>query len=339
VPVTLKDVAKAAGVSRSAVSRTFTDGASVSFSMRQRVEKAATELGYTPNALASSLTTGRTRLIGLVANNFHNPIFLEVFDLFTRGLQERGLRPLLVNLTDETDPEQSLKMLRQYSVDGVVVASSTLPTAFAQAFRDAGMPVVHSFGRHSSTPLVHVVGIDNVECGRIAARELIARGYQRVAFMGGPEQATSTQDRLAGFVAEIESAPGVSMTHSFAQDYSFDAGRQEMLRLVKAGTEPTTEAYFCGDDVLSIGALSAISDSGFSVPDDIGVIGLNDMEMAGWENINLTTIRQPIQQIVSSSIELIVAMLDEPNRFPEARLFPSSVTERGTLRTRSGSET
>src|SRR6056300_712202 len=164
--VTLQDVAKLAGVSRSAVSRTFTAGASVSPKMRARVEQAAAELGYSPNALASSLTTGRTKLIGLVSNNFHNPIFLEVFDLFTPGLQERGLRPLLVNLTNETDPENSVRMLRQYSVDGVIVASSTLPPRFSRAFRDAGVPVVNSFGRYSSAPEVHVVGVDNVECGR-----------------------------------------------------------------------------------------------------------------------------------------------------------------------------
>ena len=86
---TLKDVAERAGVSRSAVSRTFTDGASVSEKMRAKVERAADELGYSPNALASSLTTGRTKLIGLIANNFQNPLFLEVFDRFTRGLQDR----------------------------------------------------------------------------------------------------------------------------------------------------------------------------------------------------------------------------------------------------------
>ncbi|MGI9486834.1 MAG: LacI family DNA-binding transcriptional regulator, partial [Geminicoccaceae bacterium] len=146
--VTLREVAERAGVSRSAVSRTFTEGASVSAKTRQLVEQAAQDLGYSPNALASSLTTGRTKMVGLISNNFHNPIFLEVFDLFTRGLQDRGLRPLLVNLTDETDPETSVRMLRQYSVDGVIVASSTLPLSFARAFRDAGMPVVHSFGRH-----------------------------------------------------------------------------------------------------------------------------------------------------------------------------------------------
>ena len=327
--VTLKDVAIRAGVSRSAVSRAFTDGASVSPAMREKVEKAASELGYTPNALASSLTTGRTRLIGLVSNNFHNPLFLEVFDLFTRGLQERGLRPLLVNLTDETDPANTLRMLRQYSVDGVVVASSTLPLAFAQAFRNADMPVVHSFGRHTSAPQVHVVGIDNVECGRIAARELIKREYKSVAFLGGPMMATSTQDRCEGFLSEMSLHPHIIVSHSFADAYTFEAGRAEMLRLLNA---QTAEAYFCGDDVLSIGALSAVNSAGLSVPEDIGVIGLNDMEMAGWENISLTTIRQPVTQIISASIELIMAMLEEPGRYPEARLFPCSVVERGTLR-------
>ncbi len=329
--VTLKDVAEKAGVSRSAVSRTFTNGASVSDNMRQKVERAAAQLGYTPNALASSLTTGRTRLIGLVSNNFHNPIFLEVFDLFTRGLQDRGLRPLLVNLSDEVDPASSVNMLRQYSVDGVVVASSTLPPAFSQAFKDAQIPVVHSFGRHSSSPLVHVVGIDNVECGRMAAREMVARGYTQVGFMGGPEAATSTQDRFQGFLSELGLHKDIGVSHSFAAAYSFDAGRDEMRRLLK---KKPAQAYFCGDDVLSIGALSAVQETGLLVPENIGLLGLNDMQMAGWQNIRLTTIRQPIRQIISSSIELIVAMLDEPDRYPEARLFPATVVERGTLKPR-----
>jgi len=327
--ITLKDVALRAGVSRSAVSRTFTEGASVSAKTRAKVLKAANELGYRPNALASSLTTGRTKLIGLVSDNFHNPIFLEVFDLFTQGLQQRGLRPLLVNLSHQKDREQALNLLRQYSVDGVIVASSTLPPSFAKSFLDAGMPVVNSFGRHTTSPDVHVVGIDNVECGRMAARTLIARGYRKLAFMGGPEKATSTQDRLSGFLEIVRSTPGVSQTHSFAAAYSFQAGRTEMSHLLKASP---AQAYFCGDDVLSIGALSAIQTAGLKIPDDIGLIGLNDMEMAGWNNIALTTIHEPIQQIIASSIELVTAMLDDPKRYPEARLFPCHIVERDTLK-------
>ena len=327
--VTLKDVAEKAGVSRSAVSRTFTEGASVSAHTRAKVEKAASELGYSPNALASSLTTGRTKLIGLISNNFHNPLFLEVFDLFTRGLQDRGLRPLLVNLSDETDPENSLRMLRQYSVDGVIVASSTLPPSFAEAFRDAGMPVVHSFGRFSTSPHVHVVGIDNVACGRMAAEALIRRGYKRVAFLGGPESATSTQDRALGFFGALREHPEIDVSISYAQAYSFDAGRVEMTKLLM---QDPAEAYFCGDDVLSIGAVSAITEAGLNVPGDIGVIGLNDMELAGWQNIDLTTIRQPVAEIIEASIDLVVATIAEPQRHPETRLFPCRVIERGTLR-------
>jgi len=331
---TLKDVAMRAGVSTSAVSRTFTDGASVSVKMRRRVEKAAAELGYSPNFLARSLTTRRTKLIGLVSNNFHNPIFLEVFDLFTRGLQDRGLRPLLVNLSKETDPEHSVQMLNQYSVDGVIVASSTLPPAFSKAFRDKKIPVVNTFGRYSSSPDVHVVGIDNVEAGRMAARQLAARGYKKLAFLGGPAEATSSQDRLKGFLEELGNHPDISTSYTFADEYSFKAGRQEMQRLCKGDL---AEAYFCGDDVLSIGVLSALADMGLSVPQDVGIIGFNDMEMAGWENIALTTIRQPIRQIVDSSVELMVAMLDDPDRYPEARLFPCQMAERGTLRAVVGS--
>jgi DNA-binding LacI/PurR family transcriptional regulator len=173
--VTLKDVAERAGVSRSAVSRTFTDGASVSARTRAKVEEqAADELGYAPNALASSLTTGRTKLIGLIANNFHNPLILEVFDLFTRGLQDRGLRPLLVNLSGATDPAASVRMLRQYSVDGVIVASSTLPPSFAAAFRTGGPARRACLWPPAPAPDVPVVGIDNMACGRMAAEALIA---------------------------------------------------------------------------------------------------------------------------------------------------------------------
>lgn len=326
---TLKDVAELAGVSRSAVSRTFTKGASVSTKMRRKVEQAAKELGYSPNALASSLTTGRTKLIGLVSNNFHNPIFLEVFDLFTRILQERDLRPLIVNLSDETEPANSVRMLRQYSVDAVVVASSTLPPSFAKAFHDAGVPVVHTFGRFASSPDVHVVGIDNVECGRMAARELVGRGYKRVGYLGGPAEATSAQDRHRGFVDEMDRHPEVQYSASFSTNYSFESGRAEMLRLLDHNP---AEAYFCGDDILSIGALSAIRERGLEPAKDIGVIGLNDMEIARWESVDLTTIRQPIEQIVTSSVDLIEEILLQPDRYPEARIFPCRVVERGTLK-------
>lgn len=329
--VTLKDVAELAGVSRSAVSRTFTEGASVSEKTRQKVERAAQKLGYRPNALASSLTTGRTKLIGLISNNFHNPIFLEVFDLFTRALQERGLRPLIVNLSDEAGPDKSVEMLRQYSVDAAIVASSTLPPSFAKAFQDAGIPVVHTFGRSNTYTDVHVVSIDNVECGRMAARELLARGYKKLSYIGGPADATSARDRYSGFMSELTRHANIEVSYSFAGAYSFDAGRAAMLRSLSGAH---AEAYFCADDILSIGALSALKDHGKVPGVDVGIIGLNDMDMSRWESIDLTTIHQPIGPIVKASVELVTEMLAEPGRHPEARIFPCKVIERGTLRPR-----
>ncbi|WP_296419128.1 LacI family DNA-binding transcriptional regulator [Pseudooctadecabacter sp.] len=327
--VTLKDVAERAGVSRSAVSRTFTEGASVSARTREKVEKAASALGYSPNALASSLTTGRTKMIGVVSNNFHNPIFLQVFDLVTKELQNRGLRPLLVNLSDETDPAKSLAMLRQYSVDGAIVASSTLPVTFAEAFQEAGLTVVHPFGRQTAHPKVTTIGIDNHAAGALAASTLIARGYRRIAFLGGPESATSTQDRHAGFLDEVAKHSDVEASVSYAASYSFNGGRDEMQRLIGADL---AEAYFCGDDVVSIGALSALQSAGIDVPGQVGLIGLNDMEMAGWANINLTTIHNPIGDIIRESVDLIAQQVGCDPSPPEGRLHSGWIVERGTLR-------
>lgn len=323
--VTLKDVALRAGVSLAAVSRTFTDGASVSARMRAVVEQAAADLGYSPNMLARGLMTRRTRMVGLVSNNFHNPVFLEIFDLFTRALQDAGLRPLLVNLSDEVDPARSLQMLRQYSVDGVVIASSHLPDDFAAAFRAAGVPVVHAFGRATHAPDVHVVGIDNIAAGRMAAETLVARGYRRLGFIGGPDHASTTQDRLAGFRA---GAAGLPVQVRFAGAYAHGAGRAAM----QADLATRAEAYFCADDVLSIGAMSAVREAGLSVPGDVGIIGLNDMAMAGWSNIALTTIHQPFAAIIAASVALLDAQFTDPTPTPEAVLFPCHLVERGTLR-------
>ena len=197
--VTARDVAEIAGVSASAVSRTFTKGASVSPVTRNKVVDATCRLGYQPNLLARSLTTKRTELIGLVSNNFENPLFLEIFDLFTRRLQQRGLQPLLANLTEGEPPDGALNMLRQYSVDGVIVASSSLHRKLLSACAKAGLPAVQAFGsprqaesrqcrRRRQFPR-------RPRCGDLFCE----RGYRRVAFLGGPLSATSTEDRLEGF--------------------------------------------------------------------------------------------------------------------------------------------
>ncbi|MDX1738929.1 MAG: LacI family DNA-binding transcriptional regulator [Alphaproteobacteria bacterium] len=327
--VTLKDVAKKAGVSRSAVSRTFTEGASVSDKMRKKVEKAAKELGYYPNIIASSLTTRRTKIIGLVSDNFVNPFFLEAFDLFTSGLQRNDLRPMLFNMTENQDISFTVEKLKQYSVDGVIVASSTIADGLVNLFLEAKIPAVYAFARYTGQANVNVVGIDNVFAGKFAAQTLISRGYKKLGFLGGPQNSRSTQDRFEGFKSEIQNHPELELSFSYSDSYSFQAGRSAMTKAIK---KHASEAYFCADDVISIGAISAIQDAGLNVPKDIGILGLNDMEIAGWGNINLTTIHQPIREIVSSAIDLMANTLEDPDKYPETRLFPCRLVERGTLR-------
>lgn len=327
--VTLQDVARKAGVSKSAASRTFTDGASVSAHTRAKVEAAARALGYSPNALAAALTTGRTKLIGLISNNFSNPYFLEIFDRFTRAIQNAGLRTLLVNLSAEEDADRSLQMLRQYNVDGVIVASSTLPPSFAAAFQQAGLPIVHAFGWSATEPRTALVSIDNVEAGRMAARTLLARGYDRIGFLGGPETAATTQDRLAGFDEGLRSA-GLTPDRAFATAYAYDAGHDAMARIL-TGPDPAA-AWFCGDDVIALGAMSAAHEAGLRIPDQIGFLGLNDMAMAAWGRDALTTIRQPLAEIVDEAVAMIRARIDAPDSPIEIRRLPCEIVERGSLR-------
>ena len=327
--VTLREVAAAAGVSRSAVSRAFTEGASVSAATRRKVETAARALGYRPNVLARSLTTKRTALIGLISNNFQNPAFMEVFDLFTAGLQDRGLRPLLVNLSDAREAEASLEMLMQYSVDGVIVASSTLPARFSATLAEARLPVVHAFGKPGSSIDVNVVGVDNLHGGALAAELLVERGYRDVAFLGGPPRATSTKDRLRGFTRRLKRA-GLRIARTrYAETYGYDAGRAEMAALLG---EARVEAVFCGDDILCMGARDHCRERGLAVPEDIALIGFNDIAMAGWAGYRLTTVRQPIHDIIVGAVELIVALVEDPARAPEARIFPCQIVERATVR-------
>ena len=327
--VTAQQVADSAGVSISAVSRVFTPGASASASTRDKVMKAADALGYQPNVMARSLMTGRTELIGLVSNNFDNPAFMEIFDLFTRSLQDHGLRPLLANLSGSSDPENAVAMLRQYNVDAVIVASSTVSQAFIDGCLAAEIPLVHAFGKPSGNSAIHVVGADNVQGGKLAAETLLHLGYEKLAFLGGPRTASSTVDRLKGFKAGLKTKAKTPVAEVFTSTYSHEQGRQVMLQLL-AGSN--IEAVFCGDDILAIGALDACKEAGKCVPNDIGVLGFNDIAMASWAAYDLSTIRQPIADIIITAVEQAIRLVEDPELSPELRRFACEPVVRGTLR-------
>ena len=327
--LTAREVAERAGVSISAVSRTFTTGASVAPATRERVLVAARELGYRPNLMAQSLMTGRTNLIGLVSNNFDNPAFMEIFDLFTRRLQGRGFRPLLANLSAATESSSALDMLLQYNVDGVIVASSTLPDPFIAGCRAGGLPLVHAFGRVRRSGAVAVASVDNVSGGRLAAEVLVQRGYRRIAFLGGPASATSTVDRFDGLTKALRTHDLEPMHAVFGSAYSHEAGQAQMSALLRAGG---FDAVFCGDDILAMGALDACVEAHVSVPGQIGIIGFNDIAMSAWPSYGLTTIRQPIGDIISAAVDMVTTMVESGAHGVASRKFRCTLVERRTLR-------
>jgi DNA-binding LacI/PurR family transcriptional regulator len=329
--VTAREVAERAGVSVSAVSRTFTAGACVSPETRAKVLEATQALAYQPNALARSLMTRRTELIALISNNFDNPLFMEIFDLFTRRLQQRGRRPLLANLSGGARTDSALQMLLKYSVDGVIVASSTLPPQFIEECAAAGMPVVQAFGRPGSAAGGNIVGADNVQGGRLAGDMLRERGYRSIAFLGGPEAATSTEDRLRGLKDSLGVAGLDTCAVIYGHSYCHEAGFTLMKQLLKNGG---VDAVCCGDDVLAMGALDACREAGVDVPRDIGVIGFNNMAMASWPAYNLTTIHQPVADIIVTAVELLLGIVDHSSETTDMRLFDCKAIERGTLRSR-----
>jgi DNA-binding LacI/PurR family transcriptional regulator len=326
---TAQQVADLAGVSISAVSRAFTPRASVSATTLNKVMTAAQKMGYQPNILARSLMTGRTELIGLVSNNFDNPAFMEIFDLFTRKLQEHGLRPLLANLSGNSDPENAVAMLRQYNVDAVIIASSTISTAFIDGCLAADIPLVHAFGKPSGQSAIHVVGADNVQGGEMAAETLLKLGYRKLAFLGGPRAASSTVDRLKGFRSGLKDHGLVPVAEVFANSYSHEDGRRMMSPLL---ADNSVEAVFCGDDILAIGALDACKEASKSVPDEIGILGFNDIAMASWAAYNLSTIRQPIADIIVKAVEQAIELVADHHLQPEPRRFTCDAVLRGTLR-------
>ncbi|MBD5771052.1 LacI family DNA-binding transcriptional regulator [Marinomonas colpomeniae] len=328
--ITQKEVADKANVSLSAVSRTFTDGASVSKKTRDKIKAAANELGYKPNMLAQSLMTNRTRLIGIISSNFENPFFIEVLDLITKELKSRNFLSLIENLTTESKPEIVLDTLLQYRVDGVLFLSSVLPTIFAEVCTKAKLPAAIMFGRTNLSGSISVVTADNYNGGKMGVELLIARGYKQIAFLGGPINATTTIDRKQSTITTLKENGLELVAIEHCDTYSYDSGRIKSRELLT--NNPEIEAVFCGDDILAIATLDSAREMGKRCPEDLGVLGFNDMSMASWGAYNLSTVQQPIEEMVFAAVDLIIDRIEQPGLPTEQRLLPCKVIERGTLK-------
>ncbi|MEO9653620.1 LacI family DNA-binding transcriptional regulator [Marinomonas sp.] len=328
--ITQKEVADKAGVSLSAVSRAFTPGASVSAKTRAKIETAANALGYKTNILAQSLMTNRTRLIGVISSNFENPMFIEVLDLITKELQSRNYRSLVENLATESKPEDVLDRLLQYRVDGVLFLSSVLPSIFAEVCAKAKLPAAIMFGRENIEGPINIVTADNYRGGEMGVQLLLDHGYRKIAFLGGPINATTTIDRKQSIVETLKQHDLELTAVEHCDVYSYESARKQSLKLLQEN--PEIEAVFCGDDILAIATLDTARELGKKCPDDIGILGFNDMSMASWGAYNLTTIQQPIKAMVDVAVDIIINRIEQPQLDTEKRLLPCQVVLRGTLK-------
>jgi len=302
--ITAHDVARHAGVSRSAVSRTFTPGASVSPHTRDKVMAAAQALGYQVNLIARTMNKGYSNFVGVVTAGFESPFRASLLSPITVALNRQGLMPLLMNADDPLQLEQSLHELLSYQIAGVILTSASPPLSVVQHYLKHQIPVA-MINRGHELEGAEVIGSDNRGGGRLAADTLLAGGAKRLAFIGQGTHNFSSRERWEGFrdrlaevglspVAVLDAAPG------------YDGGLSAVQQLFSATERP--DALFCATDMLAMGALDGLRFKlQLSVPDDVQVIGFDDIPQAAHLAYNLTTLRQNSNALATSAVAAIVA--------------------------------
>ncbi|MEO1678321.1 MAG: LacI family DNA-binding transcriptional regulator [Pseudomonadota bacterium] len=327
--VTSLDVAAAAGVSQSAVSRVFTPGASVSPKMAERVRKAAAELGYRPNVLARSLITGRSRIIGLVVAYLHNQFYPEALERLSNALQAQGYH-ILVFVARGRGPEveKVVEELLDYQVDGIVAASVGLSDELFTRCEAAGIPVVLFNRGHQDRGLSQVTS-DNLAGGRLAAEFLIAGGHRRIAHISGWQGATTGRDREAGFRAALDAA-GLTPVALADGMYEREIAAQFAIEIWQA---ERPDAIFVGNDHMAFGVMDALRyDLGIDVPGEVSVVGYDDVQAASWAAYSLTTVRQPANRMVEATVRTLLSQIEDPIRPVEKIEITGDLIVRGSAR-------
>ncbi len=328
--ITALEVAAKAGVSRSAVSRVFTPGASVSKSTAQKVRKAADALGYRPNVIARSLITGRSRIIGLVVAYLENQFYPEAIERLSKSLQEQGYH-LLVFMASNTAEEVDgvIQELLDYQVDGIIAASVGLSNDLTQRCAATGIPVV-LFNRSQPDRALSSVTSANFEGGRKLAEFLAAGGHKRIGHIAGWEGASTQIEREAGFVAGLE-AHGMALSARKCGNFSLDGAKTAAREMFAVDAPP--DAVFVANDHMAFGVMDVLRfELGLRIPEDVSVVGYDDVAIAAWPSYDLTTVRQPANQMVAHTVKMLLDRIEDGETLPKHVALDGPLIIRGSAR-------
>ncbi len=325
--VTSHDVARAAGVSQPTVSRALRGDPRLSEETRRRVVAAADALQYVPSQRGRSLATRSTGQIGIVVSDLGNPFYLQVLDRLNHVLRETELRMLV--LTPDRDGTVPLERLVDGSLDGAILTTTVLDSPLPEALNARGFPFV-LLNREVDDAPGDVCVVDNQAGGALAARELLELGHTRIAALFGPETTSTGRDREAGFRGVLaEARLQLPRARWRRAPFDFTAGHAASLELLESG--PT--ALFCANDILALGAYNALHGRGLRIPDDISLIGFDDVLLADWEVFQLTTVSQDITGMVAAATDLLLTRIRaERDSVPPPRrvVLPPSLVRRRT---------
>ena len=312
--VTSQDVAELAGVSRTTVSFVLNDvpGVKISEETRQRVLEAARQLNYYPASAARSLASGRTNAIGLVLCQSPNSIFADaVLPEVIRGLgevaQERGFRILLQSVGDVTHQEAYIALVREKYIDGLIVSGPRSDDAQLPQLAKEGFPIV-LLGQLNEVNF-NFVDVDNVGAARMATEHLITLGHQRIGLItNAPLQYTASRDRLRGYRLALE-AHGLPYDDNLVRYGNFreESGYEAMTQLLALAERPT--AMFVACDLVAFGAMEAIKEHGLAIPEDIAVVGFDDVRLANYVDPPLTTVHLPAYEQGRRAADLLISLI------------------------------
>lgn len=326
---TAADVARLAGVSQPTVSRALTDNPLVSLKTRKRIQEAADSLGYHPNAMARSLSTQRSGLIAVVCGSMDNPFYWDILRQTNERLQTLDLQVLLFSVGPNDSFDSIIRKVLQYQVDGLIVLSAVLSSKAITLCKKAGLPVV-LFNRYIDDADLNTVCCDNVEGGRNVAKLLIKTGHKSFGYISGNQDTSTNRDRYKGFTEQLAEL-GFSAPLVEHGDYTYAGGREAVKRLILQGEKP--DAIFCANDIMAIGVLDGLRiDLKMEVPSDISLVGFDDIPMAGWSGIELTTVQQQGDRMINASLDILKANIENPNMDSVFHLEPGRLIIRKTVR-------